>query len=61
MAEDAWLTVPVRVNRVEGVDIETTSDSGAGYGYKRYGYGYGYGKLDTKRTEILMIPQGSDG
>jgi hypothetical protein len=31
------------------------------YGYGQYGYGYGQGKLDKKRTEILMIPQGSDG
>jgi len=55
------------LNRIEatgahivGATLTKSSDSGAGYGYKRYGYGYGYGKLDTKRTEILMIPQGSD-
>jgi len=56
------------LNRIEatgahivGATLTKSSDSGAGYGYKRYGYGYGYGKLDAKRTEILMIPQGSDG
>jgi len=56
------------LNRIEatgahivGATLTKSSDSGVGYGYKRYGYGYGYGKLDTKRTEILMIPQGSDG
>ena len=32
----------------------------AGYGYGRYGYGYGYAKVDKKRTEILMIPQGTE-
>jgi len=55
------------LNRIEatgahivGATLTKSSDSGAGYGYKRYGYGYGYGKLDTKRTEILMIPQDSD-
>jgi capsular exopolysaccharide synthesis family protein len=55
------------LNRVEatgshivGATLTKSTDSGAGYGYKRYGYGYGYGKIDSKRTEILMIPQGSD-
>ena len=41
----------------------TKAPSDAGYGYGRYGYGYGYGhghKLDKKRTEILMIPQGTE-
>jgi polysaccharide biosynthesis transport protein len=42
----------------------TKSPSDAGYGYSRYGYGYGYGygqrQVDKKRTEILMIPQGSE-
>ena len=34
----------------------------AGYGYGRYGYGYAYGRhvVDKKRTEILMIPQGTE-
>jgi hypothetical protein len=58
------------LNRIEatgahivGATLTKSTDSGVGYGYKRYGYGYGYGygKLDdSKRTEILMIPQGSD-
>ena len=58
------------LNRIEatgahivGATLTKSTDSGIGYGYKRYGYGYGYGygKLDdSKRTEILMIPQGSD-
>ena len=36
------------------------------HGYNRYGYGYGYAygrrlsHVDKKRTEILMIPQGSE-
>ncbi len=32
----------------------------AGYGYGRYGYGYGHHAVDKKRTEILMIPQGTE-
>jgi hypothetical protein len=44
----------------------TKASGGSGYGYNRYGYGYGYGygrqlsNMDKKRTEILMIPQGSE-
>jgi len=42
----------------------TKSKEHSGYGYSRYGYAYGYGygrgKIDKKRTEILMIPQGAD-
>ncbi len=47
---------------VLGVTLTKAKDGLGGYGYNRYGYGYGYGKgrLDKKRTEILMIPQGSD-
>jgi succinoglycan biosynthesis transport protein ExoP len=47
---------------VLGVTLTKARDGLGGYGYNRYGYGYGYGKgrLDKKRTEILMIPQGSD-
>jgi capsular exopolysaccharide synthesis family protein len=55
------------INRIEatgahilGVTLTKSTDSGIGYGYKGYGYGYGYGKLNKGRTEILMIPQGSD-
>ena len=55
------------LNRIEatgahivGATLTKSIDSGGGYGSKRYGYGYGYGKLDKKRTEILMIPQGAD-
>jgi capsular exopolysaccharide synthesis family protein len=55
------------INRIEatgahilGVTLTKSTDSGIGYGYKGYGYGYGYGKLSKGRTEILMIPQGSD-
>jgi len=46
--------------RVLGATLTKSIDTGGGYGYRRYGYGYGYGKLDAKRTEILMIPQGTD-
>ena len=45
-----------------GATLTKSTDSGGGYGYNRYGYGYGYGYgqgLDKKRTEILMIPQGT--
>jgi capsular exopolysaccharide synthesis family protein len=44
----------------------TKAAAGGGYGYSRYGYGYGYAygrqlsHVDKKRTEILMIPQGSE-
>jgi succinoglycan biosynthesis transport protein ExoP len=40
----------------------TKASTEAGYGYGRYGYGYGYGHqaVDKKRTEILMIPQGTE-
>jgi capsular exopolysaccharide synthesis family protein len=44
----------------------TKAAVGGGYGYSRYGYGYGYAygrqlsHVDKKRTEILMIPQGSE-
>ena len=55
------------INRIEatgahvlGATLTKSIDSGGGYGSRRYGYGYGYGKLDKKRTEILMIPQGTD-
>jgi Mrp family chromosome partitioning ATPase len=50
--------------RVLGAALTKATDMAGGYGYSRYGYGYGYGygrgKLDRKRTEILMIPQGAD-
>ena len=49
---------------VLGVTLTKAKDGLGGYGYNRYGYGYGYGygrgKIDKKRTEILMIPQGGD-
>ena len=40
----------------------TKASSEAGYGYGGYGYGYAYGRraVDKKRTEILMIPQGTE-
>ena len=40
----------------------TKASTEAGYGYGRYGYGYAYGRhaVDKKRTEILMIPQGTE-
>jgi capsular exopolysaccharide synthesis family protein len=44
----------------------TKAATGGAYGYSRYGYGYGYAygrqlsNVDKKRTEILMIPQGSE-
>jgi len=50
----------LRFAHVLGATLTKSIDSGGGYGSRRYGYGYGYGKLDTKRTEILMIPQGAD-
>jgi len=50
---------------VLGATLTKASSSG-GYGYSRYGYGYGYAygrqlqNVDKKRTEILMIPQGTE-
>jgi capsular exopolysaccharide synthesis family protein len=41
----------------------TKASAEEGYGYGRYGYGYAYGQkriIDRKRTEILMIPQGTE-
>ena len=38
----------------------TKASADEGYGYGRYGYGYGQRQVDKKRTEILMIPQGTD-
>lgn len=40
----------------------TKATAEAGYGYGRYGYGYAHGRksVDKKRTEILMIPQGTE-
>lgn len=40
----------------------TKATADASYGYGGYGYGYAYGRraVDKKRTEILMIPQGSE-
>ncbi len=50
---------------IVGATLTKSTDSPGGYGYKRYGYGYGYGygqrKVDKRREEILMIPQGADG
>ena len=50
---------------IVGAALTKSTDSLGGYGYKRYGYGYGYGyghhKIDKRREEILMIPQGADG
>ncbi len=55
------------LNRIEatgahvlGATLTKSSHSGGAYGYSGYGYGYGYGKISKARTEILMIPQGSD-
>ncbi len=49
---------------VLGVALTKAVSRVGGYGYSRYGYGYGYGyghgRIDKKRTEILMIPQGAD-
>jgi len=47
---------------VLGATLTKSSARGGTYGYGSYGYGYGYGygKVSHKRTEILMIPQGSD-
>jgi succinoglycan biosynthesis transport protein ExoP len=55
------------INRIEatgvhvlGATLTKSVETVGGYGYRRYGYGYGYGKVDGQRTEILMIPQGTD-
>jgi capsular exopolysaccharide synthesis family protein len=49
---------------VLGVTLTKATGRHGGYGYSRYGYGYGYGygqkRVEKKRTEILMIPQGAD-
>jgi capsular exopolysaccharide synthesis family protein len=45
---------------VLGAILTKMSAGAEGYGYNRYGYGYGYGRLSKNRSEILMIPQGSD-
>ena len=45
---------------VLGATLTKASEVAGGYGYSGYGYGYGKEKLDKKRTEILMIPQGAD-
>jgi capsular exopolysaccharide synthesis family protein len=45
---------------IVGATLTKSTDSVGGYGYKRYGYGYGYGKVDKRREEILLIPQGAD-
>ncbi|WP_197018415.1 GumC family protein [Sphingomonas sp. URHD0057] len=45
---------------VLGATLTKSSARGGTYGYGSYGYGYGYGRVGGKRTEILMIPQGSD-
>jgi len=59
-AIDALNRIEATGAHVVGATLTKSMDSGGGYGYRRYGYGYGYGKLDTKRTEILMIPQDAD-
>ena len=55
------------LNRLEATGAHVlgailTKAAGVAFGYRgdRYGYGYGYGKLSSKRSEILMIPQGGD-
>ncbi len=57
------------LNRLEATGAHVlgavlTKASGVAFGYRGdrygYGYGYGYGKLSSKRSEILMIPHGSD-
>jgi polysaccharide biosynthesis transport protein len=60
------------LNRLEGTGTHvlgatlTKAAAAGGYGYSRYGYGYGYAygrqlsHVDNKRTEILMIPQGTE-
>jgi capsular exopolysaccharide synthesis family protein len=45
---------------VLGAILTKMSAGAEGYGYNRYGYGYGYGRLSKNRSEILMIPQGTD-
>ena len=58
------------LNRVEATGAHvlgatlTKAEAGTVYDYNRYGYRYGYGyghpRVDKKRTEILMIPQGTE-
>ena len=44
-----------------GAILAKCEESASGYGRYGYGYGYGYGgKSRLKKTEILMIPQGSN-
>jgi capsular exopolysaccharide synthesis family protein len=45
---------------VLGATLTKANETAGGYGYGNYGYGYGKEKIDRKRTEILMIPQGAD-
>jgi capsular exopolysaccharide synthesis family protein len=45
---------------VLGATLTKATETAGGYGYSGYGYGYGREKIDKKRTEILMIPQGAD-
>jgi succinoglycan biosynthesis transport protein ExoP len=47
--------------RIVGATLTKSEESSMGYGRYGYGYGYGYGaKGHLNKTEILMIPQGSD-
>jgi succinoglycan biosynthesis transport protein ExoP len=47
--------------RIVGATLTKSEESSTGYGRYGYGYGYGYGaKGRINKTEILMIPQGSD-
>ena len=58
------------LNRIEATGAHvlgatlTKAEAGTVYDYNRYGYRYGYGyghpRVDKKRTEILMIPQGTE-
>ena len=51
---------------IVGAILEKAGEAATSYGYghygygRKYGYGYGYGKDKLKRTEILMIPRGSE-
>ena len=47
--------------RIVGAALTKSEESSVGYGRYGYGYGYGYGaKGRINKTEILMIPQGSE-
>ena len=53
-----------KINELKNMAIVFNGVRSRGFGGNGYGYGYGYGygrkSVEKKRTEILMIPQGTD-